>query len=367
MDHAILLSRLSLDFGFSPTIVKWFTSYLQGRRQSVKCGHIVSPEMTVPHGVPQGSVLGPLLFLLYTADVQRVIESWGLDGHFYADDSQILASCHPREGDLLKAKVLDCIDEVAAWMSTNRLKLNQTKTEFIWCAKSQQQQMISTAPFVVKGVAIEPSKSVRLLGVIIDSDLSMTSAVNKTVSTCFYQLRRIRSIRQSLPIEAAKTLVNALVVSRIDNSNGLFAGITMRQSHRLQSMLNASARVIFGGTRRDHITPVLRDKLHWLRFRQRVTYKLCLQTYHALNHRSPAYIRSLINLPSTNLYSSRLRSADSCRVVVPRTRTKFGERGFSVAGPAAWNSLPEQVRLSSTLNAFKKQLKSHLFHVCYAV
>jgi hypothetical protein len=193
----------------------------------------------------------------------------------------------------------------------------------------------------------------------------MSTAVSRTVSTCFYQLRRIRTIRRSLPVEAAKTMINAFVVSRIDYGNGLYAGITVRQSERLQLILNASARVLFGGGRYDRVTPLLRDKLHWLRFRQRVTYKLCLLTFNALHQRSPGYIKRLVVLTSTNLHSARLRSADTRVVTVPRVRTKFGERSFSFAGPRAWNSLPAEVRMSPSLDVFKMRLKTELFRMSY--
>ena len=115
---------------------------------------------------------------------------------------------------------------------------------------------------------------VQLLGVTLDSDLSMSSHVSKTISSCFYQLRRLKSIRRPLPMEKTKTLINALVFSRCDNQNGLFDEVAQKQIDRLQQILNASDRLIYGGTKRDHITPLLRDKLHWLRFRQRITYKL---------------------------------------------------------------------------------------------
>ena len=105
------------------------------------------------------------------------------------------------------------------------------------------------------------------------------------MSTCFYQLRRLKSIRRSLPIEATKSLVSTLVFSRCDNQNALFAGIANKQVNRLQATLNASAKLIHGGTRSDHVTPLLRDKLHWLRFQQRITYKLCLTVYKALHTR----------------------------------------------------------------------------------
>src|SRR6202142_4270007 len=130
------------------------------------------------------------------------------------------------------------------------------------------------------------------------------------VSSCFYYLRRPKSIRRSLPIEASKTLVSALVSSRCDNQNGLFVGIAHKQINRLQIILNSSARLIFGASRTAHITPLLRDKLHWLRFEQRIAYKLCITVYKAMHCKSPAYIRVLIAPAKRNAATARLRSAN---------------------------------------------------------
>jgi hypothetical protein len=233
------------------------------------------------------------------------------------------------------------------------------------------QHHINHSPFVISNATIEPQMKVQLLGVVLDSDMSMRSHVSRTVSSCFYQLRRLKSIRRSLPIEASKTLVSALVFSRCDNQNGLLAGIAQKQIDRLQRILNASARLIYGGSRTDHVTPLLRDKLHWLRFQQRITYKLCLTVYKALhvNVKSPAYIRQLLVPVSRNAVAARLRSANKpdahVTLVCPRVRRNYGECGFSVAGPAAWNSLSLSTRSATTLELFKTKLKTELFIKSY--
>lgn len=365
VDHELLLQRLDTNFGLHDTVLKWITSYLTDRHQSVRCHDVTSSCHILSCGVPQGSVLGPLLFVLYTSGLREVITNNGLSSHFYADDSQIYSHCKSHEMPLLKERMIKCISDVNLWMSSNRLKLNPTKTEFMWCSTPHQRRFINDDPFDFGSFQIKPVTTVKLLGVYIDGDLTMSSHINKTISSCFYQLRRLKSVRRSLPLSAAKTVVNSFIVSRIDYCNGLLTGITQRQVDRLQSVLNASAKLIHGGTRRDHVTPLLRDKLHWLKFSQRVTYKLCLLVYKALHDQAPLYIRRLVTLVSSNPHRRRLRSVDSMQILTPASRKKFAERGFSVAPPKAWNGLSTAVRQSSSLSSFKTQLKTELFRISY--
>jgi len=336
VDYDILFHRLSTDFGVTGVALDWIKSYLTGRSQAVRSGGTLSSTSSLVCGVPQGSVLGPLLFLLYTASLHDVIRRHGLRNHCYADDSQIYGSCKPADVGILRTTMLSCNSDVNTWMASNRLKLNPTKTEFMWCSTPELSSHIDhVTPFVIDGSSVAPVTSVKLLGAHLDSELTMSAHVSRTVSNCFYQLRRLKGVRKSLPLESAKTLVSSFVMSRLDYCNGVLAGITQRQTARMQSVLNAAARLLCGGTRRDHITPLIRDKLHWLRFTQRVTYKLCLLVYKSLHDTAPRYITELVKPLASNQSERRLRSASSLDVVRPRCRLKFGEKGFSVAAPDA--------------------------------
>ena len=132
VDHAILLRRLEVSYGLGGAVLSWFRSYLDGRTQFFRCGRLSSDPTPFICGVPQGSVLGPILFLPYTADVLRLIERHNLHPHGYADDTQVYGFCSPSSCWELREQVSACLDEVALWMRSNRLQLNTSKTEVLW-------------------------------------------------------------------------------------------------------------------------------------------------------------------------------------------------------------------------------------------
>ena len=148
--------------------------------------------------------------------------------------------------------------------------------------------------------------------------------------------------------------------------NGLLVGLPDKQLNRLQSVMNAAARLVGCGRRYGHnITPLLRDQLHWLRSRERITFKICVMVYKALHDMAPSYSKDLCILVTTNMMRSSLRSATDGQIVVSKTSTKVEDRVFAVAGPQAWNKLPAYVRQSSSLETFKHIIKTHLFTVSF--
>jgi len=167
---------------------------------------------------------------------------YGVRSHFYADDSQLYISARPDEAANAASQLVDCMEAMAQWMASNRLKLNPAKTDFVRCATRRRQRQLSREALMFGGATIQPASTVRDLGVILDPALSLGPHINHLVSRCFHQLRRIKSSVRALPIEAAKTVVNSFVVSRVDYCSSLLAGVPQYQLDRLQAVMNSAAR-----------------------------------------------------------------------------------------------------------------------------
>ena len=250
-------------------------------------------------------------------------------------------------------------------MRSNRLQLNTAKTEVLWCASARRQHQFPDDPLTVGTDLVPPVRSVRDLGIYLDSDLMMRTHVTRTVSSCFAVLRQIRSISRSVSRSVLQSLIVSLVLSRLDYGSATLAGLPARQLDRLQSVLNAAARLVFGSRKYDHVTPLLRD-LHWLRVPERITFRLAVLVYRCQHGLAPPYLADEFQRVADVGSRQRLRSAATTALVVPKSvHSTIGDRAFPVVAARVWNSLPQLVTSSPSLTVFRRRLKTELFTRSY--
>ena len=204
-----------------------------------------------------------------------------------------LAHCLPSDMQDLNSGFTSCMDAIQCWMSSNRLKLNASKTEVLWLGSPRRLINLTPPPVVLGGVRIQLSDEVRSLGVVIDPSVTFASHVSRGARTCYYHLRQLRSIRKSLTVDSCHALVRALVISRLDYCNGLLGGSPKSLIGQLDSVLRASARLVLQRQRLDHITIEMRERLHWLDASARIKYKLCVFAYRCVNGTAPQYLSKL--------------------------------------------------------------------------
>ena len=206
-DHPILVHRLHTDFGFTDTVLQWFSSYLTDRTHYVSLSNHCSAFTHVHSGVPQGSVLGPLLFIMYTKPLSAIIDSHSIIHHSFADDLQLQMSAPPDRMSELLHSMQSCISDVKAWATANVLKLNDNKTELMLVTSNRSKHLHSLPTSITIGNAQIPFKtSVKNLGFTLDCHLTMKAHVSNIARTCYFELRRLASIRRFLTSTATATL-----------------------------------------------------------------------------------------------------------------------------------------------------------------
>ena len=363
IDHAKLLDVLKSSFGIEDTALAWFESYLRERTQTVKLGTSTSDPHTLRYGVPQGSVLGPILFTMYTTPLGKLIKSHGLTFHLYADDTQLYLAFKPSEQssiDNVKSRIEKCVEEIRSWMKLNLLKLNDDKTELIVItSRNSTSESLAISLQVGDELVKMKDEFPKNLGVIFNSTCNMKEHIDGLRKSINFNLYSLGKIRKSLDKSCTEKLVNCLITSKMDYCNSLMYGLPHNHLEPLQLCQNHAARIITLRRKHDHITPCL-ISLHWLPVQFRIEYKMLMFTYKAHNNLAPPYLCELIKpyVPGR----PGLRSANQELLDPTAWRLKtFGRRSFQVAAPTLWAGLPLKLRCSKTLDIFKKDLKTFLF------
>ena len=337
-----------------------FTSYRQNRTQKITISGKQSRSQQLECGVPQGSVLRPILVNVYTAALGLLLRQEKTNYSMYADDTDLYLIFKPSELTKNVAEMERTAGLVHRWMASNKLKMNDAKTEVMLITPRSMAMKIECPTLVIGDHAVAPSSFVRNLGGILDSLAGMERQINAVCKTSYMymHLYNISKIRCYLNKHSLECIIHAFVTCRLDYGNALLCGYPGSQIQKLQRVQNIAARLISGRRKYDHMTPVLKD-LHWFPVIQRIQFKVVTTVFKAIHNTAPAYLQELI-VPFAP--SRGMRSREHNLLCVPFTRsTVAGSRAFSIADPKLWNALPQYLRDISDISTFKKQLKTYLF------
>ena len=244
----------------------------------------------------------------------------------------------------------------SSWMLTDKLKLNDDKTEFMLIGTKQQLSKINIGSVTVGSIDVAPVTVARNLGTWFDSNLNLQEQIHKTFKSGFFHLYNIRRIRKYLSQESTRTLVHAFIIGRIDYCNSLLFGLPSVHLLKLQRLQNAAARLISNVPRYSHITPVLWS-LHWLLVKFRIDFIILLLTFKPIYGHAPGYSIDLIAIKEQP--RDNFRSASGLILKYPGLKLEktFGDRAFSSASSNLWNNLPFDIRFVDNFERFKSLLQ----------
>ena len=360
--HSLLLEDLKT-IGIDGDALEYLRHYLENRTYSVQIGGSFSRTKSLMRGVPQGSVLGPILFCIYTIELSHLLKRHGVKFKLFADDTQFYLSIANVEDT--EEKLDEIIGEIKKWMDAKQLKLNEDKTECLIVGRKGDLQRLGDVPRLrVQGDTMDVTESVKDLGVILDCNLSFNDQINKVVKVAGYHLRNIAFVKKYLDEHTIRMLIHNYVIGRLDYCNSIYYGLPNCQLKKLQSVINRAARLIRGLPPYERITPVLID-LHWLPIKARIVYKICVLTFQALRFGKPNYMRELLKDFQPETTMTLRHSVEQYRLEEPRCNLQVGFRSFEKSAPRLFNRLPEDVKASENTDVFKRRLKTFLFADCY--
>jgi hypothetical protein len=245
IDHPILLKRLSTSFGVIGSAHNWLNSYLSDRSSSVRIGSSSSCALSSTCGVPQGSVLGPVLFSIYISPIANIVSQFNVCQQQYADDTQLMIFLSPSDFDTSILNLQQCLSSLKSWFFHNGLALNADKTEAICLGTTHQRQSLSSLTSIqVADASVTLSNHIKLLGVTLDNRLSFDKHVSNLCSVSYFHIRAFRHIRNCLDLQSSKYIACAIVGSRLDYANSCLSGVSAYNIHRLQRVQHCLARVV---------------------------------------------------------------------------------------------------------------------------
>ena len=354
VDHNILLSKL-MTYGIKGKAHKWFQSYLEKRQQTCKINKKMSDKTTITCGVPQGTNLGPLLFLLYINDLPNCLEM--TNASMFADDTS--QSCNGVSSADIEGKLNHDLEKVHAWLTANQLTINSNKSEYMIIGSRQKLNSIdaTTTNISIAGEQITRVNSTESLGIIIDEQLKWHEHNNKQCKTISARIGMFRRSRDFVTQDVLITMYNSLVLTHFTYCSTVWHGSSADHINKLYKLQKRAARVITGSNYDTRSTDIF-ETLNWRPIKDNLDERDLVMTFKAIKGIVPDYLMPTINL---NENDNQLRS-NNRNIYLPKPKTNFLKNSFSYRGAMSWNNLPNHIidqALSegASVNSFKNVIK----------
>lgn len=349
VDHSVLLEKLKC-LGFDGNAYRWFRSYLMDRMQCVSVRNVKSDFLPVVNGVPQGSILGPILFTIYMNNIVSSVT--GCNIHLYADD--IIAYCSADDARSAVASLQRCFDELQVSFYERKLVLNEGKTKYMLFTTAKRTDSDELVISTNRGTVIERVTSYKYLGNCLDENLTFTHHLTELASKLSKMVNFFEENKSCFPLHDRKRLVERSFLPTLDFANIIYMHASPEALNQLDVPYHAILRFI---TNSVDIHPCeLYTKVGWPSLPLRRERSLVLFIYKALQGFVPPYIASML--------SPQPRNTNVIYLQTQTASTKLGRSRFTYCAPATWNKMQENLWLKSTLSlrSFKNQISSYFLN-----
>ncbi|XDV40688.1 hypothetical protein PO909_009720, partial [Leuciscus waleckii] len=352
VDHSVLINKLQL-FKLSPSSLAWLHSYLEGRQQCVKVNGVMSDLCSNNMGVPQGSVLGPLLFTMYINDFPDSCQ--GANCQLYADDTVIHLST--KTPAMAAQQLTLALVDISKWFESSHLTLNMKKTVAV-CFSIKTRPSDSTFEVSINNEIIQEVKETRYLGIILDNNLKFQSQVKNVCKKVKSNLNCLRFIRRDLSQQAALLYMHAMIFSHLSYCVTSWSQTSPSTLKPAVSVYKQAVKVFARKPMRSHHCDII-HRHNLFTFENFIHFSTLKLVFKCLNsHVSPLFSALIISRQGSLRPSTRASVSGDC--VLPRFTKSFGQSSFSFNGSRLWNSLPTNLKLQTDMISFNRSLKQWL-------
>lgn len=347
VDHTILASKLTTLFNFDDTAVRFIASYLDRRTQAVYSNGMMSDFLELTRGIPQGSVLGPLLFSLYVNDIASIPD--GYDMHIYADDVQLCFSCRTSDTRSYVAWINLQLIAISDWATKNGLKLNPDKTKCIVISR-KSIDTLSLPRLALGDKTIEYVQTARNLGVLFDNTLSWNRHIELAIGQIYGMLRTLWSIHQYIPFSVRHAIAHAYLLPKLLYCCEIYAECDYVHKRKLKVVSNDITRFVYSIRRADSISSASRQ-FYGMEFENFLKFRALTFMHRLIYTHEPKYLYDRLEISRS--------SRTNCMVPL-QSNYLVCDRQFFVYTIRLWNALPINLRNSPNEKNFKLKLKHHL-------